>query len=89
MDTEKFIKKRPGLVWYAEDPGKLSESSVIEHVLNYGDFDDFKELSAEMGLGKVAAIFRKQISQERENYRPKVKNYFTLYFNKYAPGNTR
>ncbi len=89
MNVKEFIKKRPSLVWYVKDTDDLSESSIIEHVLNYGNFNDFKELVNIMSVGKVAEIFRKQISKERNNYRPEVKNYFTLYFNKYAPRDSR
>jgi len=31
-----FIKKRPYLIWYVKDLGKLSEASIVEHGLNYG-----------------------------------------------------
>jgi len=82
--VNRFIKKRPYLVWYTENYQNLTEESIIEAVLNYGDFDDFKGLIKIMGIKKVAGIFRDQQKKKRSNYRPEVKNYFTLYFNKYA-----
>lgn len=88
MSIQEFIKKRENLIWYVGDKENLSEDSIVESVLNYGDFKDVKEMIAIMGIEKVADIFRKQLGKERSNYRPSIKNYFTLYFNKYAPRNS-
>jgi hypothetical protein len=85
MTIESFVKEKPYLFWYIKDTDGLSRESIVEHVLNYGDFDDFKKILEIMGMEKVAEIFRKQSKNARCNYRPEVKNYFTLYFNKYAP----
>ena len=49
-----------------------------------GDFPDVKKMISILGIKKVAAIFRKQISGQRINYFPEIKNYFELYFKKYA-----
>jgi hypothetical protein len=89
MTIHSFIKKRPYLIWYVKDLEDVSESSVVEHVLNYGNFDDFKVLMGIMGVDNMAKIFRKQIRSKRCNYNPKVKNYFSLYFKKYASGNIK
>ena len=84
MTNQKFIKARPYLIWYVRDFEALSEEAIVEGVLNYGDFDDIKEMFSILGVKKSARIFKKQISQKRSNYRPKIKNYFNLYFKKYA-----
>lgn len=84
MTINQFIKKRPYLVWYVKDLDKLSEASIVEHVLNYGDWDDVQEMIKILGMKKTAEIFRVKSVQERSNYRPEIKNYFQLYFNKYA-----
>lgn len=89
MNIGSFVKEKPYLFWYIKDLEKLSNESVVEHVLNYGDFNDFKRIIEILGLENVAEIFRKQASKERNNYRPEVKNYFTLYFNKYAPRDSK
>ena len=72
------------MIWYTRDFKHLSEEAALEAVLNYGDFDDVKKMFAILGIKKAAGIFKKQISQRRNNYRPKIKNYFNLYFKKYA-----
>ena len=84
MIIQDFIKERPYLVWDTVNYKNLSEEAVVESVLNYGDFDDVKKMFAILGIKKAAGIFKKQISQKRNNYRPKIKNYFNLYFKKYA-----
>ena len=87
MTIHQFIKKRPHLVWYVKDLGKLDEASIVEHVLNYGDWDDVQEMIKILGLRKTAQIFREKSKPDkfnRQNYRPEIKHYFDLYFNKYA-----
>ena len=85
MTIESFVKERPYLFWYIKDPTGLSKESIVEHVLNYGDFNDFKKILEIMGIDEVGKIFRGQLEKKRVNYRPEIKNYFTLYFDKYAP----
>ncbi|PIR13627.1 hypothetical protein COV49_01590 [Candidatus Falkowbacteria bacterium CG11_big_fil_rev_8_21_14_0_20_39_10] len=87
MTIHQFIKKRPHLVWYVKDLGKLSEESIVEHVLNYGDWDDAQKMIKILGIKKTARIFRKKSKpskMNRQNYGEKTKYFFTLYFNKHA-----
>ncbi len=84
MTVQNFIKKRPYLVWSVQNYQNLSEEAIVEAVLNYGDFDDVKKLISLLGLKKTAEIFRKDSQRTRSNYRPNIKNYFNLYFKKYA-----
>ncbi len=74
-------------MWYVKDLGKLSDESIVEHVLNYGDWDDVQKMIKILGIKKTAKIFReksKKSKMGRTNYRPEIINYFSLYFNKYA-----
>lgn len=88
MTLQNFIKKRRYLFWYVKEPEKnLGSESVVEAVLNYGNWDDVQTLIKIMGIKKVAKIFReksKPSKMGRQNYDPKAINYFNLYFNKYA-----
>ncbi len=86
VNSKAFIKKRPYLVWYVKNPEDLSEESIIEHTLNYGDFDDVRKLISILGVKRVARIFKKQTSKKRIriNYNPKIMHYFKLYFDRYA-----
>lgn len=85
MTIQNFIAKRPYLVWHTKKLNTLSEAAIVEAVLNYGDWDDVEKLIKILGLKKTADIFRAKSGQSRNNYRPEIKNYFQLYFNKYAP----
>ena len=84
MTITNFIKNRPHLVWYTNNYNNLSKEAIVEAVLNYGDFDDVLEMFNILGIKNVATIFEKQSSKDRSNYRPEIKNYFELYFKKYA-----
>ena len=84
MTINDFIKKRPYLIWYTKNFDNLSVDSIVEAVLNYGSWDDFKKMVKILGMKKTASIFRKRLKQKRCNYRPEIKNYFQLYFQKYA-----
>ena len=46
MDIHQFIKERPYLIWYVskENLGKLNDESIVEHVLNYGNWDDVQKM---------------------------------------------
>lgn len=85
MTIQDFIKRRSYLVWYVKEPKNLSKSAIVEAVLNYGDFNDVKKMINILSLKETAAIFRANARKPRNNYRPEIKNYFQLYFNKYAP----
>lgn len=82
-----FIKKRPHLIWYVKNYDALDDESIVEHTLNYGDWNDVQKLFSILGVKRAAEIFRRTSKPSkigRENYRPEIKNYFGLYFNKYA-----
>ena len=84
MTIHQFIKKRKYLVWYVKDPEKLNNEAIVEAVLNYGDWDDVQEMIKILGIKKVEKVFSKESQKTRCNYHSKTKNYFNLYFNKYA-----
>ena len=84
MDIKDFARKRPHLFWYISDFDSLSEEAIVEAVLNLGSWKDTQELIKILGIDKTASIFRKKATAKRSNYRPEIKNYFELYFKKYA-----
>jgi hypothetical protein len=87
MTLEKFTSQHPHLFWYIKDLRLVSPELALEQVLNYGDFKDVKLLFKILGTDRAANIFGEQIKKERCNYRPEIKNYFKLYFEKYASKN--
>ncbi|PIT95061.1 hypothetical protein CO116_00275 [Candidatus Falkowbacteria bacterium CG_4_9_14_3_um_filter_38_19] len=87
MTIHQFIKARPHLIWYVKNLDKLSEESIVEHVLNYGDWDEVQTMIKILGIKKTAKIFRaksKPSAMGRQNYSEKTKNFFNIYFNKHA-----
>ena len=79
-----FIKHHKGLVWSTMHYDDLAEGSIVEAVLNYGDWDDVQEVIRILGIKRVAEIFREDAFRERTNYRDDVRYYFDLYFKKHA-----
>ena len=53
MEAQEFIKKRPYLIWYTKNFDRLSEESIVEAVLNYGDFEDVILMKKYRGPGKI------------------------------------
>lgn len=84
MIVQDIITKKPYLAWYVKNPEFLSDESVLEHVLNYGNWDDVKTYNKIKGLLKTSEIFKKLALKKRSNLLPEVKQYFTRYFDKYA-----
>lgn len=84
MTTGDFVRARKHLFWSTKNYDGLSRGAIIEAVLNYGNMDDVRELFSFFGVREVANVFREQVNRPRINYRPEVKNYFQLYFQKYA-----
>ncbi len=81
---QKYIKRKPHLVWYVKNLKTLSDEAIIEAILNYGDFNDIRKMIKIFGIKNTAYIFNTKIKQKRNNYYPKIANYFKLYFKKYA-----
>ncbi|MDD3481083.1 MAG: hypothetical protein PHW75_02580 [Patescibacteria group bacterium] len=84
MNIKDFIKKRPYLTWDIKDPENISDQSIVEKTLNYGDFDDFKAIIKIFGPKKTKSLFLKGEKSKRSNFDPKVANYFKLYFKYHA-----
>lgn len=84
MSIQSIIQKKPTLAWYIANPENMSDESVVEHVLQYGNWHDVQELINMAGIAKVSKIFHKTIQKKRCNYSPQIQNYFQLYFKNYA-----
>jgi len=79
-----LFKKKPYLSWYIHNKKDLSKESMVEHVLNYGNWEDFLKTEKEMGIQNLKSVFNKLKSKGRVNLRPQTINYFENYFQKYA-----
>ena len=87
-ELSDYIQQHQALFWYTP-PEKLEAitlSFLTETVLNWGSLDDVRELFVVAGLSNVAKVFRASIQKStRHNYFAEVENFFSLYFDKYAP----
>lgn len=84
MAIGDFVRKKKHLFWSTKNYDGLSNAAVVEGILNYGDMNDVRELITLLGIEEVAKIFRENTNRPRVNYDPKIVNYFSLYFQKYA-----
>lgn len=84
MKVNNIIKNKPYLAWYVKNPEKLSEESVLEHILNYGNWDDVQEFIKLKGKNETAQLFNKTLTNKRTNYPLAIKSYFYRYFNKHV-----
>lgn len=88
-ELKALIRKNAHLFWYTKDTEKenLPLPIVVEFFLNYALQEDVKALFKIVGIKNVADIFNAQIAlSERaaNNYLEINRNFFQLYFNKYA-----
>lgn len=83
----EFIKKRPYLIWWTKSYDTVNAEAVVEATLNYGEWDDVQTLIGILGMKEIASIFRSHIQSStagRQNYAPKTKRFFSLYFDRHA-----
>lgn len=78
-----FIQK-PYLAWYVDDKKKLSKTSMLEHILNFGSWDDYLVAERVFGIEGAHEIFNKIKNKKRVNLRPQTVNYFEKYYDKHA-----
>lgn len=87
-ELKALIRKNAQLFWYSRDSEKenLPLPVVLEFFINYAGKEAIKELFDIVGIKTAAAVFFEQLKtqKERSNYFPELRNFFTLYFNKYA-----
>lgn len=87
MTRAEYIKQHASLFWYTPEAKKseISDSLLVETILNYGTMDDVKALFDLMGIEKVAIVFFSAKGRQKLNYYPQIYNFFTLVFNRYVP----
>ncbi len=75
-----IIRKKPQLIWYSKNYDGFELSSIVEAVLNYGDWDDFKELIGAIGIEEVAKTFYEHAFRPRCNCKKEVLEFFDGFF---------
>lgn len=84
LEMIDWLQQRRDLWWDVEDLAQLSEMSILERVLQYGQWQDFLDLQKKWGLGKMKSLFEQLLSKKRKNLRPQTQKLFIRYFAKYA-----
>ena len=87
MTRTEYIAQHASLFWYTPEAKKseISDSLLVETILNYGTMNDVKALFDLMGIEKVADVFFSAKGRQKLNYFPQIYNFFTLVFNRYVP----
>ena len=88
-ELKALIRKNAHLFWYSKNSEKenLPLPVVLEFFINYASREDIKELLRIIGIKEAAKVFFEQLNKSERaanNYEPVSRNYFSLYFNKYA-----
>jgi hypothetical protein len=89
-ERKQYIAKHKSLFWYTPEDKKeeISDSLLVETILNYGSLEDVKELIKIMGMDNTANIFFAAKGRMKANYYPEIYNFFNLFFTKYAQRNS-
>ena len=90
MNKQQYIEAHKHQFWYTPESEKqnISDSLLIETMLNYGTLDDIRELLVVLSPRRVADVFFSASERQIKNYYPEVRHFFTLVLRKYASGNT-
>lgn len=85
IKKQKLIKDNAHLFWYVDKNSlsKISDESLVESILNFGDWKSVQKLIEVLSIEKVSEIFFKQIERKRVNYRVPTMNFFKIYFNEH------
>lgn len=70
--------------WYTNPDSNLSDEGALEHILNYGTWDQVQDFIQAHGRNYAAELFQKLDSKRRNNLKPLISHYFRLYFS-HAP----
>ena len=79
-----LFKNKPYLAWDLKNKETLSEESMLEHILNYGNWEDYLLAEKVFGIEKAKTIFNTLKNKRRVNLRDKTIDYYDKYFQKYA-----
>jgi len=88
-DLKQYISEHKNLFWYTPENKlyNISNSFLVETILNYGDMNAVRNLFEIMGIENVAKIFFDNVNmseRRKNNYNELTLNYFTILFNRYV-----
>lgn len=83
--AQDIIRQDPPLIWYTKSYDTLDIRSVVEAVLNYGTWEQTRQLIKILGIDKTAQVFAWHNTQPRSNLHKLARNYYHYYFARHAP----
>ena len=91
MTRSQIIDKNRQLFWYIPEEKKqdISDTLLVERILNDGTLEDYKDLISAHGGKRVAEVFFSAKGRQKENYYPEIYHFFSLVLSKYAQGSTQ
>ena len=86
MTRQQIIEKHKNLFWYTPEDKKtdISDSLLVETLLNEGSLDDYRELVDTLGGKRVAEVFFSATGHQKANYYPEIYHFFSLVLAKYV-----
>ena len=86
MTRSEFIKNHRSLFWYTPDDQleEISDTLLVEVILNEGTLDDFRQLLSTLGAKHVSDTFFAATGRQKDNYYPEIYHFFSLILRKYA-----
>lgn len=86
MTRTQFIQSHQDMFWYtpANQKQNISDSLLVETILNDGTLADYKDLLRVLTPERVAEVFFDATGRQRQNYYPEIYHFFSLLLAKYA-----
>lgn len=81
---QDWLRQHQYLWWWVADVTKISDASILEGVMNYGDWQDFLYLKKKWGLDKIKGLFMAMTNQRRMNLRLPAQALFQNYLTCHA-----
>lgn len=79
-----WLEDREALWWWVADVTKLDDRSILEGVMNYGQWEDFLELKRRWGLTKIKNLYQEMTQARRCNLRPPARVLYNKYLARHA-----
>ena len=79
--TNKILSENKELFWDVSDFNTLSEESIEERFLQYGNWKNILDLIQIFGTSKFTKIYLDIRKKSRVNLSKKTINFFNLYLN--------
>ena len=86
MTREQYIELHKNMFWYtpANKKAEISDSLLVETILNDGTLADYKVLLQVLGPKHVAEVFFAAEGRQKKIYYPEIHHFYSLLLSKYV-----